>query len=124
MVNLRILNLTVSNSTTINATFSASLDPNIGISNITVEGTTTGNLTIKSVTVASGELTITTQPMVGSALYKLVFASTSMQRFQDARAQSFLIEDGFANAVYYTGVKEDNPIRDQIFNGLPGIYDV
>jgi len=124
MAVLRILNLTVPNSTTINVSFSSSLDPNIGISNVTVEGTTTSNLTIKSVTITSANLVIRTQPMVGSALYKLTFVSTTTQSFQDARTQSFLIEDGFANVVYYVGVKEDNEVRDQIFNGLPGVYDV
>lgn len=123
MANLRILNLTVSNSTTINLSFSTSLDPNIGISNVRIDGTTTNNLTIKSIVISSGQLTIKTQPMVGSALYKLTLLSTSIQKFQDAKSQAFLIEDGFANVIYYTGKQEDNPIRDQIFNGLPDIYD-
>ena len=123
MANLRILNLTVSNSTTILVSFSSSLDPNIGISNITIEGATTSDLTIKSVTIDSALMTIKTRPMIGSALYKATFLSTTTQRFQNARAEDFLIEDGFVNVVFYTGVKEDNEVRDRIFNGLPGIYD-
>jgi len=124
MANLRIKRLVVKSSTEIDIEFTATLDTGITTNNVTIAGanSSTPDLDVLSVSVATNVLTITTRPMVARAYYKLTLASTTTDIIKGARGERFL-EDGATNVVYFVGEIEENAIRDEILQDIPDIYN-
>ena len=124
MANLRATWLTTKDSTTIEVDFTASLDPNLGSANITVNGagSNASALVVKSISISERTLTITTQPMIPGALYELILASTTSQAFQSAHGDR-LVEDGATNHFFFTGIEEESETFKSLKDSLPSIYD-
>ena len=124
MSNLRVVRLSVKSSSSIQITFTANLDSAISLNNVKIEGVggTTPNVDIISTSVSNKNLTITIRPMVARDYYKCTLFSTETQKFRGAKGES-LVEDGANNIIFFVGQIEDNPIRDNILDLLPGSYD-
>jgi hypothetical protein len=123
MVNLRVVKLSIKNSTTIEVLFTHSLNLNIGTSNVAITSISgsVSNPTISSVVPSEKVLTITTRPLAPRANYRLELSSTTSQSFIGNRGEN-LVEDGSNNIVFFIGQSEDNIVRDSIIGDLPDIY--
>ena len=124
MVNLRAKGLTIKTSSSIEVTFTASLDRDIGIANVTINplGANASGLTVKSVSISGTVMTVSTEPMVPGAQYDMVLASTPTQLFRGARGE-VLIEDGATNHLFFVGKSEDNEVLDAILESFASIYN-
>jgi hypothetical protein len=124
MANLRATGLIVRNSTTIEVTFTISLDLSIGSSNITISGAGSNAiaLVVSSISISNKILTIITQPMIPGGQYELVLASTTTQPFQSTHGDR-LIEDGATNHFFFTGAEEESDTLQSLEESLPSIYD-
>ena len=124
MTNLRATRLTTRDSSTIEVVFTASLDPNVGATNIIIggAGSNASGLAVKAVAISGWTLTITTQPMIPGALYEMVLVSTDAQPFRGAHGER-LVEDGATNHFFFTGVDEESETFQSLVESLPSIYD-
>jgi len=124
MANLRATKLTVLTSSSIELTFTASLDQNIGVANIVINGAggTTSGIDVKSVSISKWNMTVYTQPMVSGSLYEMVLGSTDSQPFQGAHGER-LVEDGATNHLFFVGMEEESDTFKSMTDSLPSIYD-
>lgn len=119
MANLRIVSVTVVNSTNITATFSANLNEDIGISNITVISQTPGvpNPSILGVSIVTNTITVTTQPLIPLAAYFITFLSTTTQLFNSLNGDAVILNDGVTNRQLIIGpIETNNPIQTYLIN--------
>lgn len=123
-MNLRIVRLSVKNSTTIEVLFTEKLDTSISSNNIAISAIS-GSVRdpeIISTNINGTLLTITLRQMVPRANYKVIFSSTTTQSFLSARGNK-LIQDGRTNVVFFVGQEEENVVRENIIKDLPDIYE-
>lgn len=121
MANLRILQITVVDSTNITATFTNTLSPDIGPLNITIDPQTPGVPIpeVLDVTVVGNQLQITTQPLTPLAAYFIIFQSVPGISFQSLNGTAFLPNDNVSNRQLITGpVGDDNPIKNYLTSFL------
>src|SRR5271170_2021901 len=117
MANLRIVSVTVVNSTSITATFSANLNEDIGASNITITSQTPGapNPSVLGVSIVTN--TITTQPLIPLAAYFITFLSTTTQLFNSLNGDAVILNDGVTNRQLIIGpIETNNPIQTYLVN--------
>jgi len=125
MGNLRVVRLSIKNSTTIEVLFTEKLDTSITTDNVSITGVSgsVNNPDIVSISISYATLTITVRPLVPRANYKLTLSSTSNQSFVSSRGD-MLVEDGRNNVIFFVGQAEDNIVRDAIIGDLPDTYIV
>jgi hypothetical protein len=128
MANLRITNVLVVDSTTITASFTENVSPEIGAGNIVFVSQTEGapSPAVLSVSASTNTLTITTQPLTAQAAYIITFQSTPEVKFTSLNGDSTLFQDGITNTQLIIGPLEpDNPVQQFLLNYLQNnIYDV
>ena len=121
MANLRILSITVVDSTDITARFTAPLSENIGIDNVLITSQTPGvpDSAITGVTVVNDTLKIVMQPLTPMAAYFIMFQSVTGTPFQSLNGTATLFSDGVTNRQLIIGPTEDNnPIKEYLTNFL------
>lgn len=120
----RIVKFLTRSTTQIQVQFSAALDPNIGIPNISITGRifNVADLTVKSISIENNVLTVNTSEQVPYALYTAIFASTSSQPFQSINGEA--IDDGNLNKVDFLGLESANSVRDDMLETIPEVYNV
>lgn len=114
MTNLRLLEIKVVDSTTIEAKFTEPLDTLINPANVNIVSNILGNPDPKVliVDVVDDVLIITCQPMTPYAAYFITFKSTDTFKFKSTHG-SFLFEDNVTNVVLILGAEEpNNSVRD------------
>lgn len=123
MANLRVVRLSIKSSTTIEILFTANLDTNLGIENVSIVGAAGGisDPTILSASPSEKVLTIMVRPLVPRANYKLTLSSTITKPFKGSKGEK-LVEDGSNNVIFFVGQQEDNIVRDNILSDLPDLY--
>lgn len=97
--NLRIISVTVIDSSNITAVFTESLSEDIGVPNVSIISQTAGvpNSQPVIVTVSGATLSILTQPMIPFAAYFIVFQSTPEALFSSLNGDAVLPNDGVSN---------------------------
>lgn len=113
MANLRISLITVSTSINIVANFTAALDENIGVGNVSITSQTTGvaDPDVLFVDVSGSTLNIQTQPLVPYAAYFITFQSTSEVSFKSLNGNLALPNDGVSNKqLIIAPPAPDNPV--------------
>jgi hypothetical protein len=121
VANLRIISVTVVDSTNITAKFSESLNENINTGNIIISAQTPGvsNPSVLIVTVSNDLLYITTQPLVPQAAYFIIFQSTSQVPFSSLNGDAFILNDGITNRQLILGpLDSSNPVQIYLNNFL------
>lgn len=119
MANLRILNITVVDSTTIQAQFTDKLSRDIGTSNINLvpQLDSVPVPDVLSVDILGDTMTITVQPLTPVVAYYIVFSSNADRTFQSLNGTSVLYEDGVTNRQLILGPAEsDNFVQDFLIN--------
>ena len=129
MANLRILQLSVIDSTIISVRFNDNLDPNIGVNNISISPQTPSvpEPLVLATKIIGPMITITCQPLTPFVAYFINFNSTSTVPFKSVNGLSILPQDGVSNQEFIIGPTEPgnsvyeflvnyvNP-RDNIYN--------
>lgn len=119
--NLRILSINAINNTTIKATFTSSLNLNIGVDNISITSQTPGvpaSEVIKT-RVIDSSIDITCRPLTSLATYIITFNSTSSQPFQSLNGDAILFEDGIGNSQFFIApIEESNSVKEYFLNYL------
>jgi hypothetical protein len=121
MANLRLVEITAQDSTTIRARFTEDLDPLINTANISIVANEVGvvNPDVLKVVVSDDVLTITTRPLTPFALYFVTLQSTDQYPFRSLNGTSFILEDGKTNVPTITGPEDPaNAVRDVLINFL------
>ena len=116
MANLRLVEIKVSDSTTIVAKFTDELDPLINTGNVVVTSITPGipNPETLIVEIVGNVIKVVTRPMTPYAAYFVEFKSTTT-KFKSKNGTSFLFEDGKTNIPLVLGAEDPaDPIRDQL----------
>lgn len=119
MANLRIVSVTVVNSTSITATFTENLNEDIGVSNVTLTSQTPGvpNPLVLGVSIVTNTITVTTQPLIPLAAYFITFLSTATQLFNSINGNAVILNDGVTNRQLITGpLASNNPIQNYLIN--------
>ena len=124
MTNIRIVRLAVKTNKTLELSFTHNVETSIGVDNFSITSLSgsTEDPNLISVSVSNKIVTLTTDPLVERAYYRLVVQSTSSQTFRGARGETF-IEDGATNYVFFLGPEEENFIRDDILNDFTEVYN-
>lgn len=127
MTTLRILNVAVASSTSINVTFTNLLNPNLITSNISIISETPGapdSLALK-LYVTGAILSITCQPLTPLASYFLRFQSVPNHLFESLHGDAIISNDGVSNQFLITApLGPENPVSNYLgafYNG--SIYD-
>lgn len=126
MANLRVVDVKVLDSTSIEARFSENLD-NIITGQVSLSTQSLGVPVpeVLFVEVREDTLLITTQPLTPYNLYFLTFAKTDSHPFQSVNG-SFLLEDGATNVILILGAEDpSDPIRPVLLSYLQNndVYD-
>jgi hypothetical protein len=121
--NLRIVNVQVTSSSSIQATFTETLTPNLVTSNVSILANTPSvpDSQVLSVSVVGSVLTVTCIPLIPLAAYFIQFQSTPQNPFQSVNGDAVILQDGVSNKYLITGSMDpDNPVKDYLvkfFNG-------
>jgi hypothetical protein len=121
VANLRIISITVVNSSNITAKFSENLNEDINTTNITISAQTPGvsSPSVLIVTVSDNLLYITTQPLVPQAAYFITFQSTNQVPFNSLNGDAFILNDGITNRQLILGpLDSSNPVQIYLNNFL------
>src|SRR5271157_6257152 len=112
MTTLRIVNVQVTTSTTIEVNFTETLTPNLVPGNVSILSQTTNVVDSKAlaVSVSGSILSITCQPLTPYAAYFLQFQSIPGSPFTSLNGDATISNDGVSNRVIITGpILPDNP---------------
>ena len=126
---LRVLSVTVVDSTTITATFTENITSTINTTNVSIISNLdiVPNPQVLITSVSGNTLTITTQPLTTQAAYFITFASTPSSPFRSLNGDALLVEDGVTNVILILGPADsNNPVlnflinylRDQVYDGI------
>jgi hypothetical protein len=121
MANLRIVNVTATDSTTITATFTENLNEDIGTANVTITSQTAGvpDSLALIVNIVGDELNITCQPLIPLAAYFVTFFSTSNQLFNSLNGDAVILNDGVTNRqLIIAPLDSNNPVQTYLTNFL------
>lgn len=127
MKNLRIINVAILDSSSIDVTFTHTLAPNLVVSNVSIISDTPGvpSSDVLKIKVSSATMSIICQPLTPFASYFIIFKSVSLHPFQSLNGGALLSEDNISNKYLITAPLEaDNPVKNYLntyFNG--NIYD-
>src|SRR5579864_6980898 len=117
MTTLRIVNVQVNTSTSIEVTFTEALTPNLVPGNVSILSQTSNvvDSTALAVSETGAVLTITCQPLTPYAAYFQQFQSVPGSPFTSLNGDATISEDGVSNRVIITGpIQPDNPVMDYL----------
>lgn len=124
---LRIVNVVINSSTSIDVTFTETLTPNLVPANASILSQTDNipNSEVLKVSVSGSVLSITCQPLTPYAAYFLQFQSTLSNPFISVNGDAKISEDGVSNRYLITGpLQSDNPVQDYLLSFYQGnIYN-
>ena len=121
MANLRVISVSVIDSTTLTASFTHDLDEFINTSNITISSNVPGvlDLAVLKVVVSGSNLKITTRPATPYASYFVSFQSTQTTPFKSKDGSAYLFEDGKTNVKLILGAEDpEDSVRDMLIDYL------
>ena len=121
MANLRILEISVIDSSTIKAKFTNDLNPLIGVSNISIAANEPGvpDPDILKIKINKNQITIITRPLTPHAAYFVTFMSTIYIPFNSRNGTDYLLEDGKTNVPMVLGAEDpDNVFRSILIDIL------
>lgn len=128
MANLRILQITVLDSTNIKARFTDNLSENISVKNISILSQTPGvpSSEVISVNIIGDTLEIQCQPLTSQAAYFISFQSVVGVPFQSLNGNAFILNDNITNKQIIIGpIEESNPIKEYLTNYFRNnVYDL
>ena len=128
MQNLRILDVAVTSSTTIDVTFTSELVNNLVASNVKIisESLNVPDSTVLGVKVNKNLLTITCQPLTPLSVYYIELYSQANHSFTSLHGDAIISEDGISNRYLITGpISSDNPVNNYLKSYLhDNIYNV
>jgi hypothetical protein len=127
MQNLRIVNVSVVDSSNIDVTFTEVLTPNLVTANVSIIADTLNvpDAQVLQIKVSSNVLSIVCQPMTPLAAYFLQLQSVSLHPFTSLNGDVKVSEDGVSNKFLITApLSPDNPVqnylgaffRDNVYN--------
>ncbi len=114
---LRIVNVAINSSTSIDVTFTETLTRSLVPANASILSQTDNvpDSQVQQVTVNGSVLSITCQPLTPYAAYILQFQSTSTNPFTSVNGDAKISEDGVSNRILITGpIGPDNPVNDYL----------
>src|SRR5574337_1464185 len=114
---LRIVNLEINSSTSIDVTFTETLTAHLVPGNISIISQTDNipDSEVLQVSVAGSVLSITCQPLTPYAAYYIQFQSTVNNPFTSLNGDAKISEDGVSNKILITGpLPPDNPVYDYL----------
>jgi hypothetical protein len=114
---LRIVNVVINSSTSIDVTFTETLTRNLVPANVSILSQTSNvpDSEVLQVTPNGSVLSIVCQPMTPYAAYFLQFQSTVNNPFISVNGDAKISEDGVSNKLIITGpLPEDNPVNDYL----------
>lgn len=114
MENLRPLNSSVVDSVTITVQFSAALNKNISIENISIQSQLNNvpNPEVKKISITDTTVKITCQPLTQLASYYVYFNNTQSVRFTSINGDATIIDDGISNRILILGpIPSNNPLK-------------
>ena len=120
---LRIVNVSVQSSTSIDVQFTEDLTSDLVPANVSILSQTENvpDSEVVSLRITGSVLTITCQPLTPYAAYFLQFQSTPTNPFTSINGDAAISEDGVSNKVIITGpISPDNPVYDYLqsfYNG-------
>lgn len=128
MQNLRVISISVVDSTTIKIKFSHELDPAIGVTNfvITSDAINVPSPVTQKVAVSGDTATLTVQPLTQLSAYFIQFISTTTTPFKSKNGDAIMPNDGVSNKQVIIGAPEpSNPVREYLQNFFrESIYDL
>jgi hypothetical protein len=128
MQNLRIVNVDVTSSTTIDVTFTSSLTSNLVTSNVSIipDGQFIPESKVLRIGVNGAILSITCQPLTPLAAYYVEFKSLPLHKFTSLHNDAIISEDGISNRSLITApLSSDNPVNNYLKSYLhDNIYNV
>lgn len=114
---LRIVNVTINSSTSIDVSFTETLTSNLAPANVSILSKTENvpDSEVLKVSVAGSVLSITCQPLTPYAAYFLTFQSTPLHPFISTNGDAKISEDGVSNQMIITGpIPSDNPVNNYL----------
>lgn len=120
---LRIVNVVINSSTSIDVTFTETLTPNLIPANASILSQTDNvpDSEVLKVAVSGSTLSITCQPLTPYAAYFLQFQSTLSNPFISVNGDAKISEDGVSNRFLITGpLQSDNPVQDYLLSFYQG----
>ncbi len=117
MQNLRILNVDVTSSTSIEVKFSSTLTTNLITSNVTItsDDKHIPNSEVLQIKVLNDTLTISCQPLTPLAAYYIEFKSLPLHKFSSLHGDAIISEDGISNKYLINGpMSSDNPVQNYL----------
>jgi len=127
MDTLRILNVQVNDSSSIDVTFTEALTPNLITSNVSIISEISGipDSDVLTISISDATLSITCQPLTPLASYFLEFKSVMFHPFESLNGNAIIVEDTVSNRYFITAPLEpDNPVKNYLDSFLYGnIYN-
>jgi hypothetical protein len=117
MTILRIVNVVINSSTSIDVSFTETLTGNLLPTNASIISQTENipNSKVLEVSITGNVFSITCQPLTPYAAYYLQFQSTESHPFTSLNGDVKLSEDGVSNRMIITGpLPNDNPVNDYL----------
>lgn len=117
MANLRLIDISVSDSTHLSCKFTHSLSPLIDVGNISISSETSGvdDPLVMEADVIGDTLSIRVQPLVALAAYIILFSSTEQVIFKSINGDAVILNDATSNKSFFLGpVELDNPVKTAI----------
>lgn len=114
---LRVVNIVINSSTSIDVSFTESLTGNLLPANVSIISQTDNipDSEVLEVSVTGSVLSITCQPLTPYAAYYLQFQSTANSPFISLNGQAKISEDGVSNRAIISGpLPADNPVYDYL----------
>ena len=121
VANLRLINVSVIDSTNISAKFTETLNEEINASNISLSSQTPGVLdaSVVSVSVSGDTLNIIVQPLIPQAAYYIIFTSSDQVLFNSLNGDAIILNDGVTNRQLIFGpIDSSNPVQEYLINFL------
>jgi len=117
MTTLRIVNVVINSSTSIDVSFTETLTGNLLPANASIISQTENipDSEVLEVSITGNVFSITCQPLTPYAAYYLQFQSTDTHPFTSINGDVKLSEDGVSNRIIITGpLPADNPVNDYL----------
>lgn len=117
MSNLRILNVQINSSTSIDVTFTDNLTPNLVTANVSIISETPNvpDADVLGLSISTNTLSITCQPLTSLASYFIQFQSLPLYPFTSVNGEATILQDGVSNRFLITGPMDaDNPVKNYL----------
>lgn len=128
MENIRVISISVVDSTTIKIKFSHELDTAIGTSNFTItsDAANVPSPLVQKVAIIVDTVTLAVQPLTQLSAYFIEFISTAGSPFKSKNGEAVMPQDGVSNKQVIIGPPDpSNPVRDFLLNYFrANIYDL